>query len=70
MIPRRERLEYPVADPSTKHAEEVTVTATPSEPEQSARAANTEKRYEVTHADLPLACPMPDMGAAPCSSGA
>lgn len=25
------------------------------------RTANTEQRYQVTRADLPLCCPMPDM---------
>jgi uncharacterized Zn-finger protein len=32
-------------------------TATPPRPQ----AANTEQRYEVTRADLPLSCPMPSM---------
>ncbi len=27
------------------------------------RPACTEQRYEVTHKDLPLSCPMPDMPA-------
>lgn len=55
-------LEYPAADSSTMQAKEATVTATPSEPKRNPRAADTEKRYQVTRADLPLACPMPDMG--------
>lgn len=38
------------------------MTATPSEPGTTPRPANTEKRYEVGREDLPLACPMPNMG--------
>jgi uncharacterized Zn-finger protein len=32
-----------------------------SQPSVPLRPANAEHRYEVTRADLPLSCPMPDM---------
>lgn len=32
-----------------------------SSPHHNVQPANAQRRYEVTHADLPLSCPLPDM---------
>lgn len=37
----------------------VDISKTPDGPAMA--PANTESRYQVTHADLPLSCPMPNM---------
>lgn len=35
--------------------------STPSASNSPSQPANAQRRYDVTHADLPLSCPLPEM---------